>query len=84
MAEQPTFAEGHEHTEDCWALYREWKRYHAVIQDTRSALPRQVLLEAMRERDKSEHQLRLLGCSGDAIRREERDREIAEHGHPLL
>jgi hypothetical protein len=38
----------------------------------------------MREREMYERQLRLLGCSGEAMRREERDAEIAEHGHPLL
>jgi hypothetical protein len=45
---------------------------------------RAQVLEAMRERDKFERQLRRIGCSGEALRRQERDREIAEHGRPLL
>ena len=84
MAEQPTFAEGHEHTEDCRALYREWKRYHAVVQDMSGAFTRNQVLEAIHTRDMFERQLRALGCSGEAMRRIERDAEIAEHGRPLL
>jgi hypothetical protein len=84
MAELPTFAEGHEHSEDCAALYLEWKRQHAVLMDLHGRFSRQDVLAARREREKFEHQLRLLGCSGEALRRIERDREIAEHGRPLL
>ena len=84
MAEQPTFAPGHEHNEDCLALYREWKRYHAVVQDMSGAFTRNQVLEAIHTRDMFERQLRALGCSGEAMRRIERDAEIAEHGRPLL
>ena len=84
MAEPPRFAEGHEHGEDCRALYREWKRYHAVVLDTTGRITRPQVLEARRERDKFGHQLRLLGCSGEALRLEERRGEIEEHGHPLI
>jgi hypothetical protein len=84
MAELPTFAEGHAHTEECAVLYREWKRYHIAVMDTSGRYSRPEVLEAVRERDKFEHQLRLLGCSGEALRRIERDAEIAEHGHPLV
>ena len=84
MAEQPTFAEGHEHSEDCHALYREWKRYHAVVQDMSGAFTRNQVLEAIHTRDMFERQLRAFGCSGEAMRRIERDAEIAEHGRPLL
>ena len=63
---------------------REWKRYHAVVQDTKGRFDRQQVLAARREREKYEQQLRLLGCSGAALRRVERDAEIAEHGRPLL
>ncbi|MSQ41846.1 MAG: hypothetical protein EXR65_02265 [Dehalococcoidia bacterium] len=84
MAEQARFAAGHEHGEECAALYREWKRYHTVVQDTGGRFTRPQVLEALRERDKYEAQLRRLGCSGEALRRLERDAEIAEHGRPLL
>jgi hypothetical protein len=84
MAEPPTFAEGHEHTEECARLYAEWKRYHAVVQDTAGRYDRQKLLAARREREMFDRQLRAIGCSGEALRRIERDREIAEHGRPLL
>jgi hypothetical protein len=84
MAEQPRFAEGHEHTEECAELYREWRRYHAVVQDTSGRYSRQDLLNARREREMFERQLRSIGCSGEALRRIERDAEIAEHGRPLL
>ncbi len=84
MAEQAALAEGHEHTEECWALYAEWKRYHAVVQDMTGAFTRNQVLEAKHTRDMFERQLRAIGCSGEAIRRLERDHEIAEHGHPLL
>jgi hypothetical protein len=84
VAEQPTFAEGHEHTEECAVLYREWKRYHAVVQDTTGRFDRNALLLARRERELFERQLRAIGCSGEALRRIERDAEIAEHGRPLL
>ena len=84
MAEPPTFAPGHEHTEECAQLYREWKRYHAVVVDMTSRFSRNELLQAVRERDAFERQLRAIGCSGEALRRLERDAEIAEHGRPLL
>ncbi len=84
MAETPSFAPGHEHDEDCQALYREWRRYHAVVQDMTGAFTRNQVLEARHTRDMFERQLRSLGCSGEAIRRAERDIEIEEHGRPLL
>ncbi len=84
MAEAPRFAGGHEHSDDCARLYSEWKRHHAVMMDVHGRFTRQDVLAARREREKFEHQLRLVGCSGEALRRIERDREIAEHGHPLL
>jgi hypothetical protein len=84
MAGVPTFAEGHEHTEECAQLYAEWKRYHAVVQDMAGRFSRQDVLNARRERELFERQLRAIGCSGEALRRIERDREIAEHGRPLL
>ncbi|MBM3139194.1 MAG: hypothetical protein FJZ92_03015 [Chloroflexi bacterium] len=84
MAEQPRFADGHEHSEECALLYREWKRYHAVVQDMSGRFGRNAVLQAKRERDLFERQLRALGCSGEALRRIERDAEIREHGRPLL
>lgn len=84
MAEQAQFAEGHEHGEACAVLYREWKRHHAVMQDMTGRFTRAQLLEARREREKYGHQLRLVGCSGEALRRIEHEQEIAEHGRPLL
>lgn len=84
MAEQAAFAEGHEHTDECRALYAEWKRYHAVVQDMSGLFTRNQVLEARHTRDMFERQLLALGCSGEAIRRIERDAEIAEHGRPLL
>ncbi len=84
MAELQAFAEGHEHTADCAVLYAEWKRHHAVLMDLHGRFSRQDVLAARREREKFEHQLRLLGCSGERLRRIERDQEIAEHGRPLL
>lgn len=84
MPDEPTFAPGHEHTDECRAFYLEWKRYHAVVQDMTGAFSRNEVLEAIHTRDMFERQLRTLGCSGEALRRTERDAEIAEHGRPLL
>ena len=84
MAEQAAFAQAHEHTGECWALYAEWKRYHAVTVDMSGRFNRNEVLEAVHTRDMFERQLRALGCSGEATRRTERDAEIAEHGRPLL
>ena len=84
MAEQPTFAEGHQHSEECAQLYREWRRYHAIVVDVSGRFDRNEILQAVRERDVFERQLRAIGCSGEAMRRLERDAEIAEHGRPLL
>ena len=83
-AAQPSFAAGHEHSEECDALYREWRRYHAAVIDPGGHFTRQQQLLARRERDKYAQQLRALGCSGEARRLIERDEEIAEHGHPKL
>lgn len=80
----PAFALGHEHSEDCLALYREWRRYHAVVQDMTGTFTRPQVLEAIHTRDMFDRQMRALGCSGEALRRIERDREIEEHGRPLL
>lgn len=84
MVTEPTLAEGHEHAEECAALYGEWLRYHAAVVDTSGRFSRGQVLEAMRERDMFERQLRALGCSGEARRRAERAAEIAAHGHPVL
>lgn len=84
MAKQARFAERHEHTEWCSALYEEWKRNHAVVQDMSGRYSRQNVLAARSERERYEHELGLIGCSGEALRRIERDAEIAEHGRPLL
>lgn len=84
MAERARFAEGHEHSEPCAALYVEWKRCHAVVQTMSGRYARQNVLAAHRERERYERELRLIGCSGEALRRIERDAEIAEHGRPLL
>lgn len=84
MAEQPEFAPGHEHTDECWALYAEWRRYHAVVQDMSGHFTRNQVLEAIHTRDMFDRQLRALGCSGEAIRRAEKESEIEAHGHPLL
>ncbi len=84
MAEAAAFAAGHEHGEECLALYREWRRYHAVVQDTGGQFTRAELLHAVHTRDMFERQLHAFGCSGEALRRAERDAEIAEHGRPLL
>ena len=84
MVDRARFAEGHEHSEQCAALYLEWKRHHAVVQDMSGRYSRQNVLAARRERERCEHELRLIGCSGEALRRIERDAEIAEHGRPLL
>lgn len=84
MPEQPAFAPGHQHNDECRAFYIEWKRYHAVVQDMTGAFTRNQVLEARHTRDMFERQLRALGCSGEALRHIERDAEIAEYGHPLL
>ena len=84
MDVDPSFAPGHEHSQECRALYAEWKKYHAVVQDMRGRYTRPQVLEAIHTRDMFERQLRALGCSGEALRRIERDLEIEEHGRPLL
>lgn len=75
---------GHGHGEECDALYREWRRYHAAVIDPAGRYARPQRLLARRERDRFERQLRAIGCSGEARREAERDAEIAEHGHPRL
>ena len=84
MADPPRFAEGHEHTEECARLYAEWRRYHAVVLDASGRFTRAEVLAAVREREMFERQLRALGCSGEALRRLERDAEIAESGRPTI
>ncbi len=84
MAEQPRFAEGHAHTEECMRLYAEWRRSHAVVLDPAGRYDRGQHLAAGREREMFERQLRALGCSGEALRRLERDAEIEEFGAPRL
>ena len=84
MAEEPTFAPGHEHGDECLALYGEWRRYHAVVVDTSGRFGRAELLAARHEREMFERQLLALGCSGEALRRAERDAEIAAHGRPTI
>ena len=84
LAPEPTFAEGHEHSAECDALYAEWKRYHVAVIDQAGRFTRDQQLLAHHERDRFDRQLRALGCSGEARRRIERDAEIAEHGHPTL
>ena len=84
MAEEPSVAPGHEHDDECSALYREWRRYHAVVVDMGGRFSRPELLAARREREMFERQLRARGCSGEALRREERDTEIAMHGRPTI
>ena len=84
MAEQARFAEGHEHAEECAQLYAEWRRCHAVTLDPRGQYTRGERLAAIRERVLFERQLRVLGCSGEALRRLERDAEIAEFGRPII
>ena len=61
MAKQARFAERHEHTERCSALYEEWKRNHAVVQDMSGRYSRQHVLNARSERERYEHELGL--CS---------------------
>ena len=84
MADIPQFAEGHEHTEECARLYAEWRANHAVVLDTSGRFTRGQVLAAVRERDMFERQLRGLGCSGEALRRLEKEQEIAEFGRPTL
>ena len=84
MAEEPSISPDHEHDEQCAALYREWRRYHAVVVDTGGRFGRPELLAARREREMFERQLRARGCSGEALRRKERDTEIAMHGRPTI
>ena len=84
MTSGPRIAAGHAHDEECDALYLEWRRYHAAVIDPAGRYSRQQQLLARRERERFEHQLRALGCSGEARREVERDAEIAEHGHPTL
>ena len=81
---EPQFAPDHEHSEECRAFYAEWKRYHTVVQDMRGVFTRQQVLEAIHTRDMFERQLRAIGCSGEALRRLERDAEIEAHGRPLI
>ena len=84
MANIPQFAEGHEHTEECARLYAEWRLNHVVVLDSTGRFTRAQVLAAVREREMFERQLRTLGCSGEALRRLERDAEIAEFGRPAI
>ena len=84
LVPEPAFAEGHEHTTECDALYEEWKRYHIAVIDQAGHFRRDQRLLARHERERFERQLVALGCSGEARRRVERDAEIAEHGHSKL
>jgi len=84
MADLPQFAEGHLHTEECAQLYAEWRQNHAVVLDASGRFTRAQVLAAVHERDMFERQLRALGCSGEALRRLEKEMEIAEFGRPTL
>jgi DNA relaxase NicK len=84
MPDRAPFAEGHEHDDECRRLYAEWRRYDAAVTDTSGRFTRDQALAAQRERDMFERQLRAVGCSGEGVRRMERDGEIAELGGPFL
>ncbi len=55
-----------------------------VVLDPAGRYDRGQHLAAGREREMFERQLRALGCSGEALRRLERDAEIEEFGAPRL
>ncbi len=73
----------HEHTDECRRLYAEWLRYDTAAGGSGRFTAGQVQ-EALREREMFERQLHAVGCSSEAIRRDEGDRDVAEAGRPLL
>lgn len=50
----------------------------------RGAYARKEILAARAARDALEQVMKIRGCSGEAIRKIEKEREIAKHGYPLL
>lgn len=74
----------HDHDELCATQYLEWKRNHKVVVDMRGAYVRKEILAARAARDALEQVMKTRGCSGEAIRKIEKEREIAKHGYPLL
>ena len=52
--------------------------------DMRGTYARQEILAARAARDALEQVMKIRGCSGEAIRKIEKEQEIAKHGYPLL
>ena len=76
--------DAHEHTEQCRRLYAEWLRYDAAVSGDPGLFTAGQVQEAFRERELFERQLHAVGCSSEAIRRDEGDRDVAQIGRPLL
>ena len=74
----------HEHTDECRRLYAEWLRYDSAVSGAPGGFTVAQAQEALRERELFERQLHAVGCSSEAIRRDEGDRDVAQVGRPLL
>ncbi len=74
----------HEHTDECRRLFAEWLRYDSAASGAVGRFTAGQVQEALREREMFERQLHAVGCSSEAIRRDEGDRDVAEAGRPLL
>tara|TARA_B100001559_G_C16322962_1_gene539686 strand:- start:99 stop:335 length:237 start_codon:yes stop_codon:yes gene_type:complete len=74
----------HNHDEVCAEQYLEWKQSHKIVVDMRGTYARQEILAARAARDALEQVMKIRGCSGEAIRKIEKEQEIAKHGYPLL
>ena len=74
----------HNHDEICAEQYLEWKQSHKIVVDMRGTYAREEILAARAARDALEQVMKIRGCSGEAIRKIEKEQEIAKHGYPLL
>ena len=74
----------HDHDQLCATQYLEWKQNHKIVVDMRGAHTRTEILSARAARDALERVMKARGCSGEAIRKIEKEQEIAKNGYPLL
>ena len=74
----------HAHNDLCLAEYEQWKNNHKIVVDMRARYSRPEIIAAREARDRLEIQMQARGCSGEAIRKIEKESEIEKYGYPLL
>ena len=66
----------HAHSDLCLAEYEQWKNHHRIVVDMRARYSRPEIIAAREASDRLEIQMQARGCSGEAIRKIEKESEI--------